>query len=433
MNESKTSRRHFLAAATTAGIVSIVPRHVIARSGTIPPNEKMNLAAIGIGGMGAHNLGECETENIVALCDVDRAYAAKVFVKYPNAKVYTDFRQMFDKEKNLDGVVIATPDHTHAVITMAAIRSGLHVYTQKPLTHDIYEARTLAKAAKEAGIISQMGNQGHSKEGIRLICEWIWGGSIGNVREVQAWCSLSYYPFGHASWSSKWSDRPADTPPVPDTLDWDLWIGPAPMRPYHPAYLPSCWRCWWDFGCGMMGDRGVHTLDCVYMALKLGAPETVEASVMGGNAETNPLAAIVTWYEGLEPPHPPELEEGRNLPAEGGVLFRGDKGTIMCDVYGDSPRLIPESAMKNAMLPPKTLPRITTSHEQNWIQCAKERKPASSDFSYAGPLTEFTLLGNLARRFPGRILRWDAANLKVTNLPEANEWVKRPYREGWAL
>ncbi len=443
-----TSRRHFLAAAATAGVVTLVPRHVLARTGTIPPNEKMNIAGIGIGGMGAGNLANCESENIVALCDVDRAYAAKTFAKYPNAKVYSDFRQMLDKEKNLDGVIIATPDHTHAVITMAAIKAGLHVYTQKPLTHDIYEARTLARAAKEAGITSQMGNQGHSDEGIRLICEWIWGGIIGEVKEVQAWCSLSYYPFGHAGWSSKWSERPADTPPVPDTLDWDLWIGPAPFRPYHPAYHPAVWRCWWDFGCGMMGDRGVHTLDCVYMALKLGAPETVEASVTGGNAETNPLAAIVTfgfgarenlppikvtWYEGLEPPHPPELEEGRNLPGEGGVLFRGDKGTIMCGVYGDSPRLIPESAMKEAKLPEKTLPRIVGTHEQDWIRCAKERKPAGSDFGYSGPLTEFALLGNLARRFPGRILKWDAPNMKVTNLEEANEWVRRPYREGWAL
>ncbi|HOV75719.1 MAG TPA: Gfo/Idh/MocA family oxidoreductase [Candidatus Hydrogenedentes bacterium] len=448
MNESKTSRRRFLAAAATAGAFTIVPRHVLARPGTIPPSEKMNIAGIGLGNMGPHNLAECETENIVALCDVDRECAAKAIAKYPNAKFYTDFRQMFDKEKSLDGVVIATPDHTHAVITMAAIQSGLHVYTQKPLTHDIHEARMVARAAKEAGITSQMGNQGHSKEGIRLICEWIWGGVIGDVREVQAWCSLSYYPFGHAPWSSKWDHRPADTPPVPDSLDWDLWIGPAPMRPYHPAYHPMVWRCWWDFGCGMMGDRGVHTLDCVYLALKLGAPETVEASVMGGNEETHPLAAIVTfgfgarqnmppikitWYEGLEPPRPPELEENRKLPPEGGVLFRGDKGTIMCGVYGDSPRLIPESAMQSADLPPKTIPRIQGSHEQNWIQSAKERKPASSDFSYSGPLTEFALLGNLARRFPGRILKWDAPSMQVVNLPEANAWVKRPYRAGWTL
>jgi len=448
MRQTKIGRRHFLAASAAAGVFSLVPRSVIARSGTIPPSEKMNIAGIGVGGMGAGNIAACAEENIVALCDVDANYAAKTFQKYPQAKVYSDFRKMLDAEKNLDGVVIATPDHTHAVISMAAIQSGLHVYCQKPLTHDIYEARALARAAREKGVTTQMGIQGHSMEGIRLICEWIWGGAIGAVKEVHAWCSLSYYPPGHAGWSSKWSDRPADTPPVPDGLDWDLWLGPAPSRPYHPAYHPAVWRCWWDFGCGMMGDRGVHTLDCVYSALKLGAPEMVSASVMGGNAETHPLAAIVTfrcaareeqppmtvtWYEGLEPPRPPELEEGRQLPAEGGVLFRGEKGTIMTGVYGDSPRLIPESAMKDFTPPAKTLPRVTGTHEQDWISACKERRPAGAHFDYSSALTEFALLGNIARRFPNRMLQWDAANMKVANLPEAEEWVKRPYRAGWSL
>ena len=448
MKEFKASRRDFLAATAAAGAFTIVPRSVLARAGTIPPSEKMNIAGIGVGGMGANNVNECAGENIVALCDVDRTYAAKTLEKYPQAKVYTDYRQMLDKEKGLDGVIIATPDHTHAVIAMAAIQAGLHVYCQKPLTHDIYEARTLARAAREKGITSQMGIQGHSKEGIRLISEWIEDGAIGAVKEVDAWCSLSYYPPGHAGWSSKWSDRPEDTPAVPEGLDWDLWLGPAPVRPYHPAYHPAVWRCWWDFGCGMMGDRGVHTLDCVYSALQLGYPDTAEASVMGGNAETHPLAAIVTfrfpareklpplkvtWYEGLEPPRPLELEDDRKLPAEGGVLFKGEKGTIMADVYGDSPRLIPESAMKAYKLPPKTLPRIVGTHEQDWIRACKERKPAGAHFDYSGALTEFALLGNVARRFPGHILQWDGPNMKVANLPEANEWVKRPYRTGWSL
>lgn len=448
MKREKTTRRQFLTTTAAAGVFSILPRQVLARSGGIPPNERMNIAGIGVGGMGAHNIRECESENIVALCDVDRNYAGETFKKYPKAKVYTDFREMIDKEKDLDGVVIATPDHTHAVISMTAIRAGLHVYCQKPLTHDIFEARALARAAREAGVTSQMGIQGHSGEGIRLICEWIWNGAIGEIREVDAWCSLSYYPFGHAGWSSKWSDRPQDTPPIPEGLDWDLWLGPAPERPYHPAYHPAVWRCWWDFGCGMMGDRGVHTLDCVYAALKLGPPETVVASVMGGNAETHPLAAIVTfrfpereglppakvtWYEGLEPPRPPELEDNRKLPEEGGVLFKGSKGTIMCGVYGDSPRLIPESAMKEFKQPEKSLPRVDGTHEQDWIRACKERKPAGASFDYSGPLTEFALLGNVARRFPAKVLKWDAPGMKVTNLPEADEWVKRPYRKGWSL
>ncbi len=448
MDRSKTTRRHFLASTAAAGAFTILPRQALARAGTMAPSDKMNIAGIGVGGMGAGNLRECESENIVALCDVDPNYAAKTFAKYPKAKVFSDYRKMFDEMKDLDGVVIATPDHTHAVISAAAMQAGLHVYCQKPLTHDIYEARSLARIAREKGVVTQMGIQGHSGEGIRLICEWAWGGVIGAVKEVDAWCSLSYYPFGHAGWSSKWSDRPEDTPPVPEGLDWELWLGPAPARPYHPAYHPAVWRCWWDFGCGMMGDRGVHTLDCVYTALKLGAPETIEASVMGGNAETHPLAAIVTfkfparedlppvkvtWYEGLEPPRPDELEEGRQLPAEGGVLIKGEKGTIMAGVYGDSPRLIPESAMKAAQLPEKTLPRIEGTHEQDWIRACKSRGQADASFDYSSGLTEVALLGNLARKFPGRVLRWDAAAMAVTNVPEAAEWVRRPYREGWTL
>ena len=444
-----TTRRGFLAAsAATAGLFTIVPRHAVARSGQIAPSDKINIAGIGIGGMGGGNLKNCEDENIVALCDVDKNYAAPIFARYPKAKVYSDYRKMIDEMKDMDGVVIATPDHTHAVISMAAMNAGLHVYCQKPLTHDVYEARMLTEAARRTGVTTQMGIQGHSGEGHQLICEWIWAGAIGEVKTVDAWCSLSYYPFGHAGWSSQWSDRPQDSPAVPEGLDWDLWIGPAPMRPYHPAYHPAVWRCWWDFGCGMMGDRGVHTLDCVYDALKLGAPDTVVASVMGGNAETHPLAAVVefkfparenfapikvTWYEGLEPPRPAELEDDRSLPAEGGVLIRGDKGVIMAGVYGDGPRLIPESAMKDFKQPKKTIPRVEGTHEQDWIRASKERKQASAGFDYSGPLTEVALLGNVARRFPGKLLKWSAADLKVTNLPAANEWVRRPYREGWTL
>jgi len=453
MEERKqVSRRGFLqasAAGIAGGAYMMAPRVALGRaSGKLSPNEKMNIAGIGVGGMGGANINECASENIIALCDVDPEYAAKTFAKYPNARIYTDYREMLDKEKELDGVVIGTPDHTHAVISMAAIQSGLHVYCQKPLTHDVYEARTLAQAARAAGITSQMGIQGHSGEGLRLICEWIWGGAIGAVTQVDAWCSLSYYPYGHAPWSSKWDDRPTDTPPLPGKLNWDLWLGPAPERPYHPAYHPMVWRCWWDFGCGMMGDRGVHTLDCVYSAMKLGYPDTVHATVLGGNAETHPLAATVTfrfpdregmaplkvtWYEGLEPPRPDELEDGRQLPAEGGVLFRGDKGVIMCGVYGDSPRLIPESAMREAKLPERTLPRVEGTHEQDWIRACKEGRQAGATFDYSGPLTEVALLGNVARRFPGRVLHWDGPNVQITNLPEANEWVRRPYRAGWTL
>jgi predicted dehydrogenase len=282
--------------AGAAGAFTIVPRHVLGGPRYIAPSEKLNIAGIGIGGMGATNLRNLWSENIVALCDVDPNYAANTIKKYPNAKFYIDYRQMFDRQKDIDGVVIATPDHTHAVISTAAMRAGKHVYCQKPLTHDVFEARMLAKTAREAKVATQMGIQGHSAEGLRLICEWIWAGLIGDVREVDAWCSLSYYPWGHAGWSSQWSERPKETPPVPADMNWDLWIGPVTMRPYHRAYHPATWRSWWDFGCGMMGDRGAHTLDSVFAALKLTPPASIDATSCGNNPDVHPVSAIVTFH-----------------------------------------------------------------------------------------------------------------------------------------
>jgi predicted dehydrogenase len=446
------TRRDFIrkagAIAGAAGMFSIVPRRVLGGGPrNIPPSEKMNVAGIGIGVMGSGNLRNLETENIVALCDVDPSYAAGVIQRYPNAKFYTDYRKMLEEQKEIDGVMIATPDHTHAVIAMAAMRAGKHVFCQKPLAHDVYEARALAQAAKECRVATQMGIQGHSAEGIRLICEWVWAGLIGEVREVDAWCSLTYYPWGHASWSCPWSERPKETPPVPAGLDWDLWIGPAPMRPYHPAYHPRTWRCWWDFGCGMMGDRGVHTLDPVCWALRLGAPTSIDATSCGATAEVHPLSAVVTfrfpargirpplkltWYEGMRPPWPEDLEDGRHLPTECGVLFKGSKGTIMCGVTGDSPRIIPEKKMQEAQRPEKTLPRVKGGHEQDWVRACKSGQSAGADFTYSGPLTEICLLGNIAKRVDTRI-EWDAVNMKVTNLPKANKYVRTEYRKGWTL
>ncbi len=446
------NRREFLKGAAGAGgavaAFTIIPSGILGAPAGKAPSDKLNIAGIGVGGMGGGNIRNCSRENIVAFCDVDHRYAAKTFKRYPKAKVYTDYRKMLEKQKDIDAVVIATPDHTHAVITMAAIQAGKHVYTQKPLTHDVYEARMLAKAAKEAKIISQMGIQGHSGEGARLICEWIWDGAIGEIREVDAWCSLSYYPWGHAGWSTRWARRPKDTPTLPDSLAWDLWIGPAPMRPYHPAYHPAVWRAWWDFGNGMMGDRGAHTLDPVFWALKLTAPTSIEATSTGLNPDTHPLSAIVTyefpargklppvkltWYEGLRPPRPKELEDGRIMgDREGGVVFKGTKGKLMCGTYGGGARLIPESRMKDYKRPAKTLPRVKGGHEQDWIRACKSGKPAGADFSFSGPLTEICTLGNIAKRVDARI-EWDAANLKVTNLPQANKYVRTPYRKGWTL
>lgn len=450
MSEKGMTRRDFLksaaAVSATPSLFHIVPRHVLGRDQTAP-SDKLNIAGIGVGGMGASNLRELETENIVALCDVDPNYAAETIKRYPGAQFYTDYRLMLEKQKDIDAVVIATPDHTHAVITMAAIKLGKHVYTQKPLTHSVWEARMLARAAAESKVTTQMGIQGHSDEGIRLICEWIWAGLIGEVREVDAWCDLSYYPWGHAYWSSKWGARPQDTPPPPAGMDWDLWIGPAPMRPYHPAYHPLVWRCWWDFGVGMMGDRGVHTFDPIYWPLRLGAPETIEATSCALNIETHPLANIVTyrfparknlppvkltWYDGLRAPRPEELEEDRNMPAEGGMIFKGTKGKIMGGVYGDAPRLIPEKLMNEAARPPKTIPRVQGTHEQEWARACKAGVKAGASFEYSGPLTEICLLGNVAKRLDTRIY-WDSANMKVTNNPEAEPLIRRPYREGWSL
>ncbi len=459
MAKPTITRREFLGATASVGAsvaaFTIVPARVLGGPRHQAPSEKLNIAGIGVGGMGASNLHELESQNIVALCDVDHEYAAPTFKKYPDAKVYTDYRELLEKQKDIDAVVIATPDHTHAVIAMAAIQSGKHVYCQKPLTHDVYEARMLAKAGREAHVATQMGIQGHSGEGARLICEWIAAGAVGEVREVDAWCALSYYPWGHASWSPKWGGtRPEDTPAVPSTLNWDLFLGPAPERPYHPAYHPASWRAWLDFGSSMMGDRGAHTLDPLFWALKLTAPTSVEANAMGQTDETHALAAVVTyqfpargsmppvkltWYEGLRAPRPEELEADRKMgDGEGGAIIKGSKGKLMCGTYGNGPRLIPESRMQEYQRPAPTLSRVSDSHELDWVRACKSAsssgvaQPAGANFDYAGPLTEACVLGNIAKRMDARI-EWDAEKMQVTNLPAANELVRKTYRAGWRL
>ncbi len=448
MSRTPITRRDLLAGGAAAAVLSIVPRHVLGGEGQTAPGEKLNIAGIGVGGMGRANLARVESENIVALCDVDHNYARGTFQKYPNARVHTDYRQMLEDQPEIDAVVIATPDHTHAVISMAAIKAGKHVYCQKPLTHDVHEARMLTLAARKAGVATQMGIQGHAGDGVRSIVEWIGEGAIGEVREVDAWCNLSYYPWGHAGWSSRWGKRPAETPDVPEGLDWDLWIGPAPMRPYHQAYHPAVWRCWWDFGSGMMGDRGAHTLDPVFWALNLGAPTSVDATSMNMNPDTHPLAAIITfefpargdlppvkltWYDGLRAPRPKELEDGRRQgDGEGGVIFKGSKGKLMCGTYGNGACLLPTSRMKQFQPPPKTIPRVPDSHEQDWVRACKGGPAAGANFDYSGPLAEVCTLGNVAKRMDTRI-EWDAEAFKVTNLDAANAHVRKTYREGWSL
>ena len=444
------TRRKFLRPAAAAGTgICIVPRHVLGGAGNVPPSEKLNLAGIGIGGQGRADLEELKSQNIVALCDVDWDYAAPTFKKYPAAKRYKDFREMLDQEKSIDAVVVGTPDHIHAVASMTAIKHGKHVYCEKPLTRTVTEARRLAKAAAEAKVATQMGNQGMAFEGNRLIKEWIWGGVIGPVREVHVWSDRPTHRGKAPLWWPQGIERPTDTPPVPATLDWELWLGPAPWRPYHPAYVPFKWRGWWDFGSGGLGDMGIHNLAPVFDALKLGPPVSVHASSTPVFKETVPLAALVHfefaarddmpalklhWYDGgLLPERPEELEADRPLDAEDGIIFVGDKGKILVRGWGgESPRLIPESRHQAFKFPAKTLTR-SIGHHNEWVQACKQGTPTASHFGFAGPLTEAVLLGSIAIRLGGEKLLWDPVNLKVTNSPEATALLHYPYREGWSL
>ena len=442
------NRRKFIGKSTAAfGMAGLSAAKLRAAS----PNNKLNIAAIGVGGMGSGNIEKCSEENIVALCDVDLKRGGKTFGAHPKAKRFRDFRVMLDKmEKEIDAVIIATPDHTHAVATMEAMRRGKHVYTQKPLTHTIWEARQLTEASKRYGVATQMGNQGHSSNGARQTVEWIRAGVIGEVREVHCWSDRPlrgtrfekrlYWPQGVAN-------RPEKKEVVPDTLDWDLWLGPAPYRDYSSAYVPFDWRGWWDFGTGALGDMGCHIINHPYWALKLGYPTSVEASSTHIHSETAPLASLVTyhfpargelppvrmvWYDGgIKPPRPEELEPHEEWPVDG-VLYVGDRGKIMHKSHGGKPTLLPLSRMNDFQRPDETLPRIKGSHEQNWIDACKGGAPACSNFNYSGPLTEVVLLGNLAIRTEGHLL-WDGPNMRVTNNEAANEFVRREYRQGWRL
>ena len=447
MRKKKISRRDFMGAAAAVAAFTIVPRHVLGGPGKTPPSEKLNIAGIGVGGQGAADLNGVDSQNIVALCDVDWGHAAGTFRRYPKAKKYRDFRKMLDEEeKNIDAVTVATPDHIHAVASMAAIKRGKHVYCEKPLTHSVYEARMLAQAAREHKVATQMGNQGQASEETRLMCEYIWDGAIGPVREVHVWTDRPLRGLNSVYWPQG-VDRPKETPPMPETLDWDLWLGPAPDRPYHPAYVPFRWRGWWDFGTGALGDIGCHSLDPVFRALKLGPPTSVEATCTLVNKETYPVASIVhyqfparadmppvkvIWYDGgMRPPRPDELEDGLQI-GTGGMLFVGDKGKMLGD------RLIPESRRMEYGKPPQMIPR-SPGHHVEWIEACKGGKPAGSNFDHAGPLAEAVLLGNVAlrpemkERMNRTKLLWDAENMKITNVPEANTFLRREYRDGWTL
>jgi predicted dehydrogenase len=438
-------RRSFLAGA--AGAVAgfhVLARHVLGGAGQTAPSDRLNIAGIGIGGQGGGLMRDKDiaAENIGALCDVDAKYAAHTFKAYPKAEVFKDYRILLEKRKDIDAVVIATPDHMHGPITMAALRAGKHVYVEKPMCHSIEEARVMTALAKQTGLVTQMGNNGHGEEGLRLTREWIRAGAIGTISEVHCWSDRP------GTWWKQDRETPTDTPPVPDTLDWDLWLGAAPKRAYHPLYLPVIWRGWFDYGTGAMGDMAIHNMDPAFYALDLDAPASTEAQTSPLKKESFPSWEIITykfpakgvraavklvWYDGGKmPPPPPGLEGDRKL-ADNGIYFVGEKGTILCGGWSGPPRLVPESKMKDFVRPAKTIPR-SIGHRAEWIAACKARKPddAKAGFAYSGPYTEALLVGNLAVRL-GKPIEWDAAAMKATNAPEADRLIRKTYRTGFGI
>lgn len=491
------SRRNFLKSAGTLAGFTIVQSHVLGKTlGHIAPSDKLNIAGIGVGGMGRRNLTNMATENIVALCDVDWKYAAKTFNDYPNAKRFKDWRQMLDDmSKDIDAVMVATPDHTHAGVTAHAITIGKHAYTQKPLSHSVYESRLLTKLADKYKVATQMGNQGNSFDWCREITEWIHTGIIGEVKEVHCWTDRPIWPQGLM--------KPSEGKNIPSDLDWNLFIGPAKMRPYHDVYTPWNWRGWWDFGTGALGDMACHIMDPIYWALDLKYPTKVSGSSTLSNLYSPPHAQIVeytfparprkmnvdmpevkvVWYDGgLMPPRPTELLDGEMMgDSNGGIIFIGTKGKIMTGCYGMDATLLPREKMKDFKKPSPWIPRISggngdiwssNAHEQDWVRACKEspnsRKEASSHFGFSGPFNEMVVMGVLAVRLQGlnRELLWDGDNMSFTNissndkikvvsvdefnvidgnpsfnrqhvemnaLEAANEWIKHTYHNGFRL
>ncbi len=462
------SRRRFIKNAGVVAAFTIVPRFVLGGDGFVAPSDTLYIAGIGAGGKGESDLAEMAKSpavKIVAFADVDDRQAVKSRTSFPVAKYYKDFRQMLDKEPHVDACTVSTPDHTHAVAAMAAIVRGKHVYVQKPLTHDIYEARMLTEAARKYKVVTQMGNQGGSGSDVRTMKEWYDAGLLGDVFRVTCWTNRPVWPQGVPTPTGKF-DQPKE-------LDWDLWLGTAKAIDYNPAYLPFNWRGWWNFGTGALGDMACHIMDPVFRVLPIDYPSEVECSMstiwsgvfqQSMYDESCPTSSIVhfkypgkngkpdiqlTWMDGgLRPQRPQEL-----LPDEpmgnwdGGVIFEGTKGKMMGDCYGEKPRLLPTKLMKEVTLPPQKLARVPEGHYLQWVNaCLKgfnNHPVTSSNFDYAGPFTESVLMGNLAIRsynikkgdeFPGRKkLLWDAANMKIMNFDEANAFVKREYRSGWSL
>ncbi|MFC1541481.1 Gfo/Idh/MocA family protein [Candidatus Latescibacterota bacterium] len=456
IDSRKISRRKVLTAGVLAPL--IIPRYVLGQTGDRKaPSDTLNIAAVGIGGMGKNYIEGCKSENIAALADVDDKLGAPVYELYPKARTYRDYRIMLEKEKGIDAVIIGTPDHSHAVVAMTAIGLGKHVYVAKPMTRTIHEARVITKAAREANVATQMSVQSCASDEALTTAEWIQAGAVGNVHEIHVWSDRPVWPQGIA--------RPSDTPPVPSWLDWDVWLGPAPERSYHPFYHPFDFRGWYDFGTGALGDMACHSFHAFFPVLKLGLPSSVSACttfarVPAGDLppdpewsrsrpvqskETFPPSSIVTWdfpardnlppvrmywYDGgLTPPLPMGLDISRRLGSDG-VIFIGDKGAMITGFTGGPIRLDNERE-KSFEPPPKTLQR-TQGHYLEWIEACKGGKPANCNFEFGSLITEVALLGVIAQRMD-RYMEWDSENALFTNYDEANVLVNPPYRTGWSL
>ncbi len=413
---------------------------------------QLRLACVGVGGQGKSDISELtklRDVEIVALCDVDAAHLAAAAKLFPSAATFRDFRRMFNAADEFDGVLVATPDHTHAVITMMALSLQKHVYCEKPLTRTIHEARAVTEAARKTGVATQMGNQGMASESNRLIKEWLAADAIGAVHSVHVWSDRPTHSGKLPLWWPQGVELPTDSPPVPEQLDWTLWLGPAPERAYHPDYGPFRWRGWWDYGNGPLGDMGIHNLAPVFDALRLDAPSTIQGSSTPLHEASVPNACIVHfqferngdrpalevhWYDGgLMPPEPEGMPKTLALSRAGGILFAGQHGHIL--VNGDAgspPLLLPESRAREFEPPAATLPR-SIGHYAEWVKGCREGTPTGSHFDFAGPLTETVLLGAICIRLGGKLLHWDRVNGRFINHPEADALLHYQYRDGWTL
>lgn len=437
-------RRGFLKTSALAAGILAAPSILRARQDGSTPLQRLNVAVVGVGGRGRAAIDGFKGENFVAFADVDDRRAAETYNEHPDVPRFRDYRRMFDQLGNrIDAVAIMTPDHMHFPIAMAAMALGKHVYVEKPLVRTADECRRLLEAARRARVKTQMGNQGHSNEGTRVLKEWYDAGVLGNVPTVWSWTDRPIWPQGRNA-----PNHENGAPAVPSELDWDLWLGVAAERAYDPAYLPFNWRGWWDFGTGALGDMACHIMDAAFFALNLGAPEWIEAVSTPVNDATAPTASMITyhfparggrgpvryiWSDGrLLPPVPQVMELNRRLPDNGTLVF-GDKATALIGTYGESVRIIPEARMRELApgLPPKTLPRIEGGHFQDFIRACKGGPEACSNFEYAAPLTETVVLGNLAIRTRRRVA-YDSAAMKA-DTPEADALLRSTYRPGWGV